>query len=216
MPRVTLVARSVLRHLVQPGQLRLLMAGLARGRCGEASRTMGPVAIGTGRGHLTMRRGRLLRMARRTGLGGDPGMGLVAVAASLMPGRRAALLRLVTATALGAYPSGVRLVTRCALAVPLVYLLALSSVARRAAGDPLLRSMRQARVAPLTSLMARQRLHARQLCRVAGGAGGAIGALSHEIVRGVAALALGATMKLLIARGVLVASAAVAHARAHS
>ena len=139
---VTAIAAGVLRDSVQARELSRFVAGLAgRGRS-DAVRPVWAVAIGAARRHLTVRRARLLRVARRTGLGGGARVRLVAIAAGLVTSRSRALLRLVAATALRPDAAAVRLVARRAFGVPFVGVSALIGVARATAGDSELRAMR--------------------------------------------------------------------------
>jgi hypothetical protein len=141
-------------------------------------------------------------------------MRLVTIAASLVPRGGAALLRLVTISAVFGQASRVRLMTRRALSVPRGRERALGCMARAAAGDSLLRAMREPRVAALTGLMPGVRLHTRELRGVATRASPVIRRFAHEIMRRVAALAGDAGVELLIAGRVLVTRAAIPHARA--
>jgi hypothetical protein len=152
---MTAIAGRVLCHLVQPRELRGLMAGLALGRRCDTCRPVWTMAIGAGRCHFAMRGARLLRVTRRTGLGGGTRMRLVAIAASLVTCRSRALLRLVAAAACRPDTAAVRLVARRAFGVTLVGVSALIGMARAAASDSELRPMREPLVTPFTGLVAR-------------------------------------------------------------
>jgi hypothetical protein len=139
-------------------------------------------------------------------------MWLVTAATILVSGDGAALLGLVTIRTELRQAPAVWLVARRTLSMAFVGLCALSSVTGVASGDALLRSVRQARVTALAGLVSGLRLNAGQLDRMARRASASIRRLAYEIVRRVAALALDASMKVLVARRVLVAGAAVSHA----
>lgn len=141
-------------------------------------------------------------------------MRLVTTPTIFMASGYAVLFGLVAIPAFLGDAPRVRLVARSALSVPLVGKRALGPVARLASGKTLLRPVRQARMTTLTGLVPGKRLHPGQLRGMTGRAGAPIGRLANEIMRRVAALALDACVKLLVARGILVAGAAITHARA--
>ena len=139
---VTTIAGCMSGYLMQARQLLGLVATLASWRRGDPTRPVGAVAIGASCADFAMRGAGLLGMTRRASLGGRAGVGLVTIAACLVPRGGAALLGLVAIAAILGHRSAVRLVTRRALCVPRISESALRPVARAAAGDPLLRTMR--------------------------------------------------------------------------
>lgn len=119
----------------------------------------------------------------------------------------------MTAATSRSHAAAVRLVAGRTLSVALVRAGALGSVTRPAARFSQLRAVRQPGVTALAGLMPGERLGLGQLRGVTTLAGSPVGHVAQEIVAGVATLAIDARVKLLVASRVLVARAAIAHAR---
>ena len=177
----------VFRLQVQPGQLRGLMATLASRHLGGPIGAVGAVAGEAAAGKCAVRTGGFLRMALAARLARRRArVRLVAIGASLVPGRRRLAFRCVAARAGRSQGTGMGLVALVAAGMAGVHQLLLRMVTGIAADLDLLGMVRQALVAVAArrvALVFRDVLH---LFAVARSARGQARELEPELVRLVA------------------------------
>lgn len=176
---------------------------------GHASRPVWPMATEASACKLAVRRGRFVRVARRTGHPlARARVRLMATRTSLVPRRRTGGLSGVTSAARCRHSSGVRLVTAHALLMTGVRFAMGIGVASHAHCCATLRMVRQALMAGLTSRVARSSCRQRELLLMTSLTGCVLCRCDLEAVRGVAARACGPRMKRPFGVRLLVTAAA--------